>query len=120
MTLEHHKDFQFLVDVNLPRKFNFFNTENFLHVVDINPRMSDSEIWEYALSNNKIILTKDSDFYDRFMNSIEAPKIIYFQLGNLKLKELNNYLESNWNLILSYLENASLILARREHVKVII
>lgn len=56
---------KFLVDVNLPKKFKFFNTEQFIHVVDINPKMKDSEIWDYALSNDLIILTKDSDFYLR-------------------------------------------------------
>jgi hypothetical protein len=39
--------FVFLVDVNLPRKFRFFNKPNFIHVADINPSMTDKMIWDY-------------------------------------------------------------------------
>lgn len=54
---------KFLVDVNLPKYFNFFNKSDFIFVVDINEKMSDREIWNYALDNRFIIITKDSDFY---------------------------------------------------------
>jgi predicted nuclease of predicted toxin-antitoxin system len=53
----------FLVDVNLPKHFSFFNHPNFLHLVDINPYMTDDQVWLYALEKGYIILTKDSDFY---------------------------------------------------------
>ena len=49
MTSKHPKGYSFLVDVNLPKKFSFFNSPNFVHVVDINPRFTDEEIWNYAL-----------------------------------------------------------------------
>lgn len=55
---EHQK---LLVDVNLLKMFSFFNQENFLHLVDIDPQMSDQKIWEYAQQKNLIILTKDAD-----------------------------------------------------------
>ena len=32
-----------------------------MHVVDIDPMMTDNEIWEYAIKNEKVILTKDAD-----------------------------------------------------------
>jgi predicted nuclease of predicted toxin-antitoxin system len=50
-------DYKFLVDVNLPKFFGFFNHANFFHVVDINPKMTDSQIWDYALSKEMVILT---------------------------------------------------------------
>ena len=54
---------KYLVDVNLPQYFSHFNSPEFEFVADINLRLSDSEIWEYAKENRLIILTKDSDFY---------------------------------------------------------
>jgi len=54
--------------------------------------MSDTEIWNYALKNELVILTKDTDFYNRFLISSTAPKIIYFQLGDFSLKQLYQYL----------------------------
>ena len=56
----------FLVDVNLPKYFSFFNNTDFIFVSDINLQMTDTEIWNYALENNFVILTKDVDFYNRF------------------------------------------------------
>lgn len=50
----------YLIDVNLPKFFSFFNKENFSFVVDIDLQLSDTKIWEYALQNNKIIVTKDT------------------------------------------------------------
>jgi len=37
--------FTFLVDVNLHKHFHFFNTKDFVHVVDIDPIMSGADIW---------------------------------------------------------------------------
>ena len=84
--------FSFLVDVNLPKYFSFFNTNSFIFVSDIDLQMSDTEIWDYALNNDLVILTKDTDFYNRFLVSSTAPKIIYFQLGNCSLKQLHQFI----------------------------
>ncbi len=101
----------FLVDVNLPKHFNFFNKPNFHHVVEINRFMSDNEIWNHALQNNFIILTKDSDFYFRALISTTKPKIVYFQLGNQTLKELYQYFEKHWQEITDNLNSHSFIVA---------
>ena len=50
-------EYLFLVDVNLPKYFQFFNSDKFIHIVDIDPSMTDSKIWQYALKNYMIILT---------------------------------------------------------------
>ncbi|WP_395052429.1 DUF5615 family PIN-like protein [Flavobacterium sp.] len=86
----------FLVDVNLPKYFSYFKDDNFLFVSDLNLKMSDSEIWNYALNNQLIILTKDVDFFNKFSISEVSPKIIYFKIGNLSLKELHVYFNQNW------------------------
>ena len=109
----------FLVDVNLPKYFSFFNYNNFVFVVDINLKMSDTEIWNYALKNKLIILTKDTDFYNRILVSEISPKIIYFQLGNLSLKQLYQYFNDNWNTIESQIKNYKLIIAKETHIECI-
>ena len=119
MISKHPEEFSFLVDVNLPKRFDFFNNENFTHVVDINPRMSDDEIWKYAIENNKIILTKDTDFYSRAISSSIAPKVIWFQLGNMTLKKLHQYFKLNWEIVLSHLTEGKLIIAQKEQINVI-
>jgi len=34
----------YLIDVNLPRRFSLWNTEEYIHQMDIDPRMKDNEI----------------------------------------------------------------------------
>lgn len=112
-------NFSFLVDVNLPKYFSFFNENRFAFVSEINLKMSDTEIWNYALINELIILTKDTDFYNRFLVSENTPKIIYFQLGNLSLKQLHQYFNDNWEKIQSEIENSKLIIAKENHIECI-
>ena len=78
MTYKLPEDLKFLVDVNLLKMVSFFNEENFFHLVDIDPQMSDQHIWEYALQNKFVILTKDADFYHRILTSSQCPKVIFF------------------------------------------
>lgn len=113
---KHHNIFSFLVDVNLPKRFSHFNSDNFVHVADVNPKMTDDEIWDYAVKNNKVILTKDGDFYDKFISSDSAPKIIQFQLGNTTLKELHEYFNINWDLILTHISDSSFIIAKQDQI----
>jgi len=102
---------KFLVDVNLPKFFAFFNTDSFRHVVDINPSLGDSDIWEVAMNTGEIIITKDVDFYSRYIVSQRSPKIVYLKLGNMKLNELHKYFTDNWQTILSQLQHNTLIIA---------
>jgi predicted nuclease of predicted toxin-antitoxin system len=119
MESRHPEEYDFLVDVNLPKMFSFFNYGNFTHVVDLNPKMTDDEIWNYALRNKQVILTKDSDFYDKYMNSELSPKVIYFQLGNITLKNLHQYFDKNWDNIISHLDKSNMIYVMKEQIVII-
>ena len=79
--------------------------------------MTDTEIWDYALKNELVILTKDTDFYNRFLVSSTAPKIIYFQFGNCSLKQLYQYFNENWLKIQSEIEKSRLIIAKENHIE---
>jgi len=120
MTSKYPEEFSFLVDVNLPKWFSFFNKENFAHVVDINPSMTDDEIWEYAIKHDKVILTKDTDFYSKSISSTVKPKVIFFQLGNITLAELHKYFELNWDEISQHLSMANLIIVHKDKLRVIL
>src|SRR5690348_11275133 len=109
----------FLVDVNLPKHFSFFNHPNFVHLVDINPCMTDEQVWNYALEKEYIILTKDSDFYYKCLKTKASPKIIQFRLGNMTLKQLNEYFMQHWEELVKQIEEATLILADLDKLTVI-
>lgn len=111
---------KFLVDVNLPKFFAFFNSPEFVHIIDINPKMSDTDVWNYAKENNLVILTKDSDFYYKSISEEKSVKVIFFKLGNQKLSELHSYFTNNWTLLNKLIEKHWLILAFKNEIEIIL
>ena len=109
----------FLVDVNLPKHFSFFNHPDFVHLVDINPCMADGDVWNYALEKDYTILTKDADFYYKYLKSEISPKIIQFKLGNMTLKQLHEYFVQHWSEIVKQIEHATLIIAEKDKLTVL-
>ncbi len=102
---------RFLVDVNLPNRFSYFNNDSFEFVIEIDRYMPDTDIWKYAIDNQLVILTKDTDFYHRALMSNKRPKVIHFKLGNHSLKQLHDYFSINWSALLSAIQNHDLIVA---------
>ena len=71
---------RFLVDANLPRKFTWFDTVDFSFAHDLGDSFPDKAIWDYALKNDLIILTRDSDYFHWIIQTKIAPKVVYFKL----------------------------------------
>jgi len=76
----------YLIDENMPF-LPFWNKEKFVHVTNIPSIHFDTDIWEHALTNRLIIITKDSDFYNRYLSSQKNPKVVWIRTGNLKKKQ---------------------------------
>ena len=64
---------KFLIDENLPKTLQLQTKDKFIHVCDLGKQMTDSEIWEYAKQNNYIIITKDTDFFERIILLVPCP-----------------------------------------------
>ena len=96
----------YLIDVNLPYRFAHWAGNEYIHQRDIDARLADKDIWEYAKLNHLTIVTKDSDFADRIINNIPPPRVIHIKIGNIKLKEFHNFISKNWleiiNLSIDY------------------
>lgn len=65
--------------------------EESLHVdyIGLNIPPKDTEIWNYALANNVIIVTNDEDFLDFANIKGFPPKVILLKTGN----QSNSYIE---------------------------
>ena len=100
---------EFLVDVNLPRKIKVWQTNKFEFAGEINDEWTDSEIWEYAKIHNLTIITKDADFSHRIIVSQPPPKIIHIRIGNMKLKDFQNFIDKVWNAIEETSDNHKLV-----------
>jgi predicted nuclease of predicted toxin-antitoxin system len=59
----------------------------------------DTEIWNFAKKNNFIIVTFDSDFYERGLIFGFPPKILWIRTGNISSKYIINILVNNFNSI---------------------
>jgi predicted nuclease of predicted toxin-antitoxin system len=100
---------KFLVDANLPLKIKTWQNADFEFVVLINDEWTDDEIWNYAIENHLIIITKDTDFSHRIMVSNNSPNVIHIKVGNMKLRELEKFIFEVWREVEELCESHKLI-----------
>jgi predicted nuclease of predicted toxin-antitoxin system len=64
------------------------------HVEEVGLRdASDNSIWEYALDNAAVIITKDEDFQNRLLVAREAPLVVWIRIGNCSRRYLLQWFE---------------------------
>ncbi len=85
-----------LFDENLSPKLPILLIAHFpnsIHVRDCGLKgFPDSTIWEYARTHGFIIVSKDSDFYQRSLLYGQPPKLIWLRIGNCTRNDLINLL----------------------------
>lgn len=88
---------RFIVDAQLPPALARMLASRELqaeHVADVGLENSpDSTIWDYALSLNAAILTKDEDFAIRIALNPDGPAIIWIRIGNTSKQALLHRIE---------------------------
>lgn len=90
---------KFLIDANLPYNFSFWNNSDCIHVSDIDESLSDEEIWKFAQEKSLTIVTKDADFSSKIIFHTPPPKVIHLKFGNMRIGELFDFFQKNWNEI---------------------
>ena len=110
----------YLVDINLPKDFPFFEYENFVFVRDISNSLPDGKIWDLALEKNYTILSRDKDFYYRALQANKSPKIVLFRLGNVKIHQLTLYFQDHWQQIETLLKKNRLIVLWPQEIQVVL
>lgn len=86
----------YLIDANLPRWLDVWPENECIFVVDLDAAMSDDAIWSYAEQNTLTIVTKDADFADRVFILQGGPSVIHVRVGNMKLRQLDDFMSSAW------------------------
>jgi predicted nuclease of predicted toxin-antitoxin system len=71
-------------------------------------RDDDRLIWDYALQNEYIIVTRDSDYNDLSLIRGFPPKVIWIRRGNCSTKEIEVILRSSTQDIHDFFQNPSL------------
>ena len=114
---------RFIVDTQLPPSLaDFFRRRGFdaTHVVDYpsGALTPDDEIISIAIKENRIIVTKDSDFFDYFLLKNYPPAVLLLQLGNIRNRELFVFMENHLdNICELFAENIKrLMLINRQNI----
>ena len=81
-----------LFDENLSPKLPRLLAAQFpgsLHLRDCGLKgATDEDIWEYAAANDFMIVSKDSDFYQRSLFYGSPPKFVWLRIGNCTRDDL--------------------------------
>lgn len=67
----------------------------------------DSEIWDHALQDGSIIVTKDEDFSARRARMATGPVVVWLRIGNATNRNLFNWLEARWESVVQLLSEGN-------------
>jgi predicted nuclease of predicted toxin-antitoxin system len=92
---------KFIIDAQLPRKLSAFLSEkgfDSIHTLDLpkKNKTSDSEINKISIEQKRILISKDSDFYNSYFQKVEPYKLIYLTTGNISTGELIEIFDKNY------------------------
>lgn len=108
---------EYIIDENLPGDLDIWYSERFIQIADIPNCLTDSHIWKYAINNNLTILTKDTDFYHRYLSAIRKPKVVWFKTGNMKKPEFENFISYVWKEVEQLLITENFLIVSKEYIE---
>lgn len=95
---------KFLVDNQLPPKLAVFISQKGVvacHVTEVGMGAAkDTDIINYSIENNYIIITKDQDFIDRSVLSPDFPPVVWVRIGNSRTIHLIECFNNIWDQII--------------------
>ena len=89
-----------LVDAHLPKRLSEFFSAHEIeskHTLDLPKKNAtpDSEIIRFADDENRIVISKDSDFLDNYILDGSPKKLLIFSTGNINNRNLIQLFEKN-------------------------
>ncbi|MBD2663196.1 DUF5615 family PIN-like protein [Richelia sinica] len=103
-----------LFDENLSPKLPLHLTDlfpNSLHVRDVDMKSTiDPIVWDYAKSNDLMIVSKDADMHDLSLVFGNPPKVIWIRLGNCSTSQVENLLRQSFDMITLFYQDKNLSL----------
>jgi predicted nuclease of predicted toxin-antitoxin system len=105
---------KFLIDAQLPFALSkYLLTKGFdvIHTDDLPNKelTTDNEIREVSIKQNRIVITKDSDFLDSFYVNGIPSKLLLVSTGNIKNKALIRLFDLNIDKIVELFEDYSFV-----------
>ncbi|MEM9276261.1 MAG: DUF5615 family PIN-like protein [Cyanobacteria bacterium P01_F01_bin.143] len=112
---------KFLVDAQLPiRLARFLQASSYdtLHTRDL-PQQNltfDSQINEFSIQQERIVITKDSDFVDSFMTIQKPFKLLLVTTGNIRNSELEQIFTNNLSMLVNLFAHHNYIEISRDDI----
>jgi len=79
-----------------------------MHVRDVGMAMADDEvIWNFARQQGLMIVSKDTDFYQRSMLFGHPPKVVWIRLGNCTTAQVEALLRTRHTDLLAFDQDAT-------------
>ncbi len=111
----------FLVDAHLPRQLVLLlrsSGHDAIHTrnLPMGNRSTDAVILQVAATENRVVITKDSDFVDSHLLRNQPPKLLLISTGNIKNIELLHLFEQNLEQIIIGLTSFDYVELDRENL----
>jgi len=93
-----------------------------VHTLDLPNKnlTTDQTIRVISLQEQRIVITKDSDFFHSFLLKREPYKLVFVTIGNMGTSGLKQIFKTHFNEIISALKNHSMIELNQQGIKIII
>lgn len=107
----------FLIDAQLPPALARMLVKHghiAKHVTDIGPAdMPDRELWQYAIDNEAVLITKDEDFATLLLMRGASPVIVWIRIPNTRRQALLAWFEPLIDRIIELIDNGDRLIELR-------
>jgi predicted nuclease of predicted toxin-antitoxin system len=112
---------RFLVDAQLPRslaKLLCDKGHDAIHTFDLRDgnNTTDREVNRISIVEQRVVISKDGDFYDSFRAKREPFKLLHVKIGNAGNAALINLFEKNLENIIAELSSGSVVEITRSYI----
>jgi len=113
---------KFILDAHLPASLaQYFVGHDVLHTSTMPEGnfTADRTINEISILEDRVLITKDTDFYHSYVAARKPKKLVLVKLGNFRLKELKAYFQRNSANIVELLQEHSFLILEPEKIRVL-
>ncbi len=105
---------RFLVDAQLPKSLSAWlrtNGHDSIHTLELPQRnaTADESIIQVAKDESRIVISKDSDFFETFLVRKEPAQLLIVSTGNITNKDLRELFRANLNKLVSLFESHEVV-----------
>lgn len=112
-----------IVDAQLPYRLSEFLSEHSIdskHTLDLPNRnhTSDNAINKIAIAENRIVISKDNDFFESYILEKTPEKLLIVSTGNINNNDLLHIFEQNTHTLKLLFKNNSVVENNEEEIQV--